>query len=101
MVAANTLYILFNQKTLSKHGLSRIQGNLHILNVVLLVFNVSILAARVIDRSCGILLIFSVILDRQGVKQKKDRAGWEGDYSRAAIISNILTKMGRLFKGDD
>ena len=51
---------------------------------VLLVFNVNILAVRVINQSCGIGLVFSVILDREGVKQKKDR-GEGGDYSRAAI----------------
>ena len=36
-----------------------------------------------------------------GVKQKKDRGGGGGDYSMAAIISNILTKMGRLFEVGD
>ena len=46
--------------------------------------------------SCGIELAFSVILDTEGVKQKKDRGGGGGgDYSRAAIISNILTKRGQ------
>ena len=44
---------------------------------VLLVLNVNILAVRVVDQSCGIGLVFSVILDREGVKQKKDRGGGE------------------------
>ena len=67
---------------------------------VLLGLNVNILDVRVIDQSCGIGLVFS---DREGMKQKKDRGGGGrgGDYSRAAIISNILTKRGRLFEGGD
>ena len=53
---------------------------------VLLVLNVNILAARAIDQSCGIGLVFSVIHDREGVKQKRDRGGeGGGGYSRAAI----------------
>ena len=44
---------------------------------VLLVLNVNILDVRVIDQSCGIGLVYSVILDREGVKQKKDRGGRE------------------------
>ena len=71
---------------------------------VLLGLNVNILDVRVIDQSCGIGLVFS---DREGMKQKKDRGGGGGggggggDYSRAVIISNILTKRGRLFEGGD
>ena len=64
---------------------------------VLLALSVNILAVRVIDQSGGIGLVFSVILDREGVKQKKGRGGGGGDYSRAAIISNMLTKRGRFF----
>ena len=61
---------------------------------VLLVLNVNIPAIRVIDQSCGFGLIFSVILDGEGVKQKKDRGGGQlfqiflpkwGDYLRVAI----------------
>ena len=48
------------------------------------------------ESSCGIGLVFSVILDREGIKQKKDKRG--GDYSRAAIISNILAKRWRLIE---
>ena len=51
---------------------------------VLLVLNVNILAVRVIDQSCGIGLVFSVILNKEGVKQKKDRG------EREAIIRGRL-----------
>ena len=59
---------------------------------VLLVLNVNILAVRVIYQSCGIGLVFSVILDSEEMKQKKDRGGGGCNHLRAAIISNILTK---------
>ena len=78
--------------------LQLIQGNS-------LILNVNILAVIDMDQSCGIRLFFSVILDREGVTQKKDRGGGGGggggDYLRAAIISNILTKMWRLFESGD
>ena len=68
---------------------------------LLVVLNVNIFALRVIDQSYEIGLVFIVILDREGVKQKKDRWRGGGNYSRVVIISNILTKRGRLFEGGD
>ena len=45
-----------------------------------------------------LLQVFYFELDREGIKGREDGRGW-GDYSREAIILNILVKMGRLFEG--
>ena len=45
-----------------------------------------------------LLQVFYFELDREGIKGREDGRGW-GDYSREAIILNILVKVGRLFEG--
>ena len=47
-----------------------------------------------------LLQVFYFELDREGIKGREDGRGW-GDYSREAIILNILVKVGRLFEGGD
>ena len=44
------------------------------------------------------LQVFYFELDRERIKGREDGRGW-GDYSREAIILNILVKVGRLFEG--
>ena len=73
---------------------------------VLLVLNVNFLAVRVMDQSCGIGLVFSVILDREGVKQKKARGGGGGrplieggDYLKYFNQKGAIIRGRRLIEG--
>ena len=72
---------------------------------VLLVFIANILAVRVINQSCGTGLVFSVILDREGVKQKKDRVKEGGGGRRlfdgGDYFLRYFNRKGRLFEGGD
>ena len=71
---------------------------------VLQVLSVNNFAVRDIDQSCGVRLVFGVILDRAGVKQMKDRGVGRllfegGDYFKYFAQKGVIIRGQRLMEG--